>query len=352
MRMLYLTFLTLFSLIFNACTPTSEAQNLTPKVSIWSEFIPYAEVEAHLPELKQTGAALYIAVRQGEPHYNELAHLMMSARAAGVSVRPWLLLEEERGYWFNKWNFKEAHSFVWSYVNELKKRGVETDWLIFDIEAPRGLIETMQAQLKELDFVGTLDTLSHSSRDGSIRRAIADYASLVDELHSKGIKVHAVTTNFVLNESGESLTYQSALGTPVSGIAWDEISFMVYRAEFLRSAGPMNSRIVYEFAKRARARFGAQAAIDIGEAGAVLYPNPFEGLTDPNDVARDARAVLAAGLANIHTYSLDGMRKLGLKYWFTPFQNKPTALKPPLDAKASLMMAGLDFAGEFLPRGQ
>jgi hypothetical protein len=335
---------------YDARAAAQTSQNAAPpRIALWSEFIPYAKVQALLPELKQRGLAVYVAVHGDQPDFDGFAALLTAAEKAGVEVRPWLLLREKDGYWFNKWNVRESEQWVWSFLTEMEKRGVKPSWLIWDIEPPARVIEQLTANIADNNYFGALSALKKSSENGSVLAAARSYSNLIQRLHDQGIHVHAVTGNFALNdlEAGDA-KYQSALGTPISGVAWDEVSFMIYRVELKKFFGSgLTSRIVYAYSKIAEKHFGSKAAIDIGEAGQVQYPKPFTGYTDPLDLQKDAEAVITARINKIHIYSLDGMLDHGLGFWLDG--NLKSRTPGDTDVASSFGMFLIDLVHGFLP---
>lgn len=198
-------------------------------------------------------------------------------------------------------------------------------------------------------MTGLVRLLSRSSKQESLYEATWQYQHLVHGLHARGIKVHAVTSPLVLHDRpGGHRRVQSALGVPIEGIDWDEISFMVYRVEFQHILGKLNSDIVYAYSKRAARRFRAAAGIDLGEVGHVPFPVPKEGFSDPRDLRSDAAAAKAAGISHLNVYSLDGLRSHSaqLSLWLTP----PNATKPRPQLKSRFYIQLLDWFAGLLPR--
>jgi len=338
----------LFSaLVFFAVAARAQDSPSRP-TALWSEFVPYQEVERDLADVRDKNAALYVAVRADAPDFDGFAHLYVTARSLGVEIRPWLLLRQDQGYWFNKWNVPDSVQFVSTFLSEMRTRGVTPQWLVFDIETPARLVDEMERDFSKGRLPALLALLSRDSRDGSIRAAISSYAELLADLHSKGIRVEAVTGNYVLNDD-DRLRIQSALGLPISGLPWDAISFMVYRAEFQRAFGAVSEALVHKYAKRARRRFGDKAGIDVGEAGSVAYPQPFTGYTDPADLQRDVTAAASAGVEEVHVYSLDGMREKGLDFWL----DVPPAQRARYhDLKSDVFLTAVDVLRNLLPEGR
>ncbi|MES3037031.1 MAG: hypothetical protein V4736_03915 [Bdellovibrionota bacterium] len=346
-KLLVLTSILLSAPITSARETTSLPSESTQ--ALWSEFIPYSDLEAHLPKLKEKNLSLFVAVKADDPKFDEFAQLYQKAAREGVQIRPWLLLPVSQGYWFNKWNYLQARDFVNMFVDEMTARGVSIQWVTFDMESPKELMEATETFLKQNRAKEMLSLLKVKSRDGSIVEAVANYTSLVQSLQQRGIKVHGVTTHFILNDlSDNHRRIQSALGIPISGVPWDEISFMVYRADFRRIYKNISSQVVYKYAKRARKYFGERAGMDIGEAGKVFFPKPFTGYTEQEDLKQDLEAVKAAGINNVHIYSLDGMLDEGVDFWIKPYGSE----KPKkFDLTTLFVFRSVDYLKLLLPRG-
>ena len=334
---------------------SSSFAGVNSKLAIWSEFLPYSEVEKQLPEFKEKNLSLFLAISENQDSdplrssigtWDDFFALYKKAQDLGVEIRPWLLLDQEHDYWFNKRNFPEAQSLVFKFIDEMKKHQLNPEWLIFDMESPKGLMAETENLISKNHYIKALNEFKEFSKTGSVKEAIKNYAQLVEMLHSQNIKVHAVTTHFILNDlADDKLRIQSAWGIPISGINWDEISFMLYRAEFMKERKSIGAHIVYEYAMRARRYFGDRASIDLGEVGQVTYPTPFTGYLDQKELQADLEAVDAAGISNIHIYSLDGMQKEGLNYWLKPFEAK----QPKADFWSKSFVFAFDIFRGFLP---
>ena len=126
-------------------------------------------------------------------------------------------------------------------------------------------------------------------------------------LHEREIQTHAVSTPFVLEDSEHKKTVQQIFGIPLDQSNFDYVSFMAYRSEYERIVGKMNSRMIYEYSKRALKKYGNQASIDLGVVGNIEFPHPIQGYQDPKLLFQDIAAAKAAGINRIQVYSLDGM---------------------------------------------
>jgi hypothetical protein len=316
--------------------------------SVWSEFIPYMEVELKLTELKSRNLSLNLAFFEDKSSYDELAHLLQKAHDLGVEVRPWLLLSEEHGYWFNKWNFEFAKNFTQEFLAEMKKRNVQVPWLIFDLEASPDLTIILEEALSKKDFIKVLNTLKKSSEEGAISTAQQKFTLLVEALHSQDVKVMAVVSNFILHDSIHQ-QIESAFGLPVSGVPYDEIAVMAYRAEFQKNYGRISPGIVREYARKAKARFGELASIGLGEVGHVSYPREFQGYANPSNLHEDLLACDELGISNVSIYSLDGMQDEGIEFWM---KRPQLVARNYARVKSFFVMHALDSVKLFLPYGK
>lgn len=279
-----------------------------PSLALWSEFLPYAQVEQQLPELAARHLSLYLAVSENHTDWEGLEHLLKAAIRHQVEVRPWLLLSEAHGYWFNKWNLKESESFVWHFLDEMAKRGLKIEWLIFDVEPPAALMTEIDQKLRAHQYFSGYRQLKKSGESASLLRAERMYTELVQKLHLKNVRVQAVVPNFVLDDRRDGAQrIQNSFGTPVENVPWDEITFMVYRLELQKIIGPVSSDIVFRYATLAHDTYGAASGVDLGEVGIVRYPQLSMGYTREIDLQSDYLATLRAGIERIHFYSLDGM---------------------------------------------
>ena len=108
---------------------SSSFAGVNSKLAIWSEFLPYSEVEKQLPEFKEKNLSLFLAISENQDSdplrssigtWDDFFALYKKAQDLGVEIRPWLLLDQEHDYWFNKRNFPEAQSLVFKFIIGLK----------------------------------------------------------------------------------------------------------------------------------------------------------------------------------------------------------------------------------------
>ena len=137
--------------------------------------MPYGQIERALPDLRARKLALFVAVKADHPDYAGFSRLCTRARAQGVEIRPWLLLRQEQGYWFNKWNVPQSEAFVREFLAQMRKRGVRPDWLIFDVEPPADLTGEMERDLARRDFFALRSRLTCASGSS---RAVSSSSSV------------------------------------------------------------------------------------------------------------------------------------------------------------------------------
>ena len=321
------------------------------QLALWTESTPFTELERRLPEFKNEQISLHVAVHESDRVSEDFIHFYRKAQTLGVQVRPWLLLTKAHGYWINKWNLEFTEKFVRKFISEMHAHGLSVNWLTFDIEPPADLMHQLEKCGKNKDIFALLKNLKESSRNGKILHAQLELKHLVEALQSEGIRVHAVTTPLVLHDLGnQEMRIQSALGVPFQAVPWDEVSFMVYREEYIRMVGEIGGDVVYQYGKLASGYFREKAALDLGEVGSAVYPDIFTGYTHPDQLRTDLQAGLASGISKFHIYSLEGFTSLSGEN-LTTWLQVPSAKIPPRDWKARVLIWTLRAITALLPPG-
>lgn len=309
----------------------SDAMRLSSKakLAIWSEFVPYKKVMETLPDLKEKGLGVCVSITPKTLNHPDLLPLLAKAKELGVEVKPWLELGAEDDVWANKWNVEQTVRFAKEVTSYLTDRGFKPGEISIDMEPPKTLTDKVGDHLAARDLLGARKVLLESARSGSYAEAKQQYAKLVDELHADDIKIHVVTTPMVLDDmkvGGGRL--QAALGVPIEGIDWDEVSFMTYRPEFENMVGAMGSSIIYSYGKDAVKYFGEKAGLDLGEVAKRSSDAPYM-FTEPKDLQNDLSAAEQAGIKQAQIFSLDGMAGLGgLDRWFEKTSTDPIKFEP------------------------
>ena len=220
--------------------------------------------------------AVYVAVREPfEPRQiQDFSNLCREAINQGVEIRPWLLLSEADGYWFKKWNVQKARAGVDRFLTMMNTQGMQTQWLTVDLEPTPRFLNELKNLMDSRQFIRAIRYLKRSSREKSLREAQKIYTDMIEQLHQNCISVHAVFNPLVLHDLGDGRRrVQSALGLPLEGVPWDEVSFMAYLAEFRRAWENVGPGIVYRYARKAALYYGSRATMDLGEVGSMVEPS-------------------------------------------------------------------------------
>jgi hypothetical protein len=271
-------------------------------------------------------------------------------------------LRPEDGYWPNAWNASRWAEAALAVVEAAESRGTPFAWVIADLEPPPWVIDELGRLLRDRRIVSAWRFLralpSGSGRDArapgwpehdfpgatplgggqSLREAIV-------RLHERGVLVQAVTVPLAL-DGPFAHRLMAALGIDFLDLGWDEVSFMAYRPEFQRLAGPMSADIVARYAADAVARFGSRAGLAIGEVGSPGFPAPVPGYTDPYELQADLAACRTTSLPAVSIFSLDGMLEQG---GLTRWLDAPAERPPRSEPKAGLIRLAIDAACRFLP---
>lgn len=312
------------------CKVTNDASvpTATRPLAFWSEYLTDDQVRAALPLLASKGVDLYLAIhaeRIGDP---SLTALLCDARAAGVGVRAWMLLNESDGYWANEHNVDKVRATAMALADWRDKANLPFDWIIFDMEMSLERTKAFGDAVKQGGLTGALSLVKQGDDMAAFKTARERYVKLVDDMHNRGLKVMSVSYPFVLDDAADGDDQiQDRFDVPIGGVPWDEASFMVYQSTFYDYLGQWPSpELVYSYAASAREQFGDRAALAlgiVGSVGAVPVNKPYP---DAATLMQDEAAALAGGTARLSVYSLDG----------TLMQASPTEwLASPVPAKPS-----------------
>lgn len=318
------------------------------RVAVWCEFMPYAEAAAWLPALAKRRLGLHLAIQPERAEDPALFELLRDADAMGVEVRAWVLLGKDEGYWPNAWNAGRAAEAVRGFAAAARAARAPVPWVVLDLEPPPERMQALGERLGRGDWRGAWRLLQDPEVPaGSCTQAAHRiYADLIADLQARGTRVQAVTLPMALDGPAADRLV-AALGIPLAGLAWDEVSFMAYRPEFVRLAGPMGADLVARYARAAVRRHGERASLAIGEVGTPGFPVPVPGYTDPADLQADLAACRAAGLPAASIFSLDGLvEQGGLERWL----DAPPQGPPRPEIRPALLRLAIGAACRLLPR--
>jgi len=273
----------------------------------------------------------------GDP---DLLDLLREAEAQGVEVRAWVLLPYESGYWPNEANAAEFAQAALAYAEWFRDEDLSIEWIVVDMEMDInaiGEIEQMVADGRYLDAVIAL--MSHYTPP-RFQQASEIYQGLVDDLSELGFHTMVVTYPQVLDdmEDGDA-ALQDIMDTPVSTVAWDEVSTMVYTTLFEEFTSlPFGPYVVYDYALSTVELFGDGASIALGVSGA---------MADPQRLAAEVAAAKAAGVYRIQIYSYTGSNgHENPDEWHSVFQAE--AETPPPEEGALILRDLLRFVDRLL----
>ncbi|MCC6215328.1 MAG: hypothetical protein IT376_10690 [Polyangiaceae bacterium] len=278
---------------------------------VWAELMGDDEVRDALPALAALGLRLQLALpaaRLGDP---ELARLGRDAADQGVRIGAWLLLPREDGYWIHEGNVEAVDAAVRRLLAwRDSPGGLGFDTVSFDLEPAYAYSEALR-EAQRTDPSRWLSLLREHLVPERFARARDALARTVDRVTAAGVRAHAVTYPLVLDQPAGSSAIEDALDVPVSGLAWSEVSFMVYETPFAQQAGSwFGPALIHDYARTAVERFGERAGIDLGIVGEVgLGVDPGDRYPDPDSLRADVAAALAAGVRpeHVRVYSLAGL---------------------------------------------
>lgn len=292
---------------------SSEVEPYVADIGVYSEFLSYEEVEAQLDALVRTKTELYLAMPAAQVEGAALERVLLEAKTRGVPVRAWLLLDDADGYWPGEDNLAAYDALVerfWTW-NEARDLGVE--WVVVDMEPP---LETsnMLAEALEAGDLSSVVPVLLDLRDPEEHAAASEaWASAVDRWHARGAKVGVVGLPYILDDFGDDdPDMQDMFESPIVGIDWDEVGFLVYQTLYTDEEGErLGPGLVRSYAQTTVEEFGARASVALGAVGTVGKNTSRPGYDTPAQLTEDVAAAWAAGASKVHLFSLDGMVELG-----------------------------------------
>jgi len=238
-----------------------------------------------------------------------VARIFREAHAAGVHVRPYIILPTEDGVYPNEANFEQFFDDVKAFIAWVEEENLPVEWIGVDMETPVQMVLELESYIREFKFLEAFLVLLDHRNPEMFEQSVANYQELVDYCHAHGFNVHVISFPFVLDDyNDEDFHVQDAFDVPVSGVEWDELDFMVYRTMYQDyTLMPFTSDLVYRYALMANKVFGERASVFIG---LVLWPGWFDGdngYQDPAELEADIEAALAGGVRRIHIFYLTGL---------------------------------------------
>jgi hypothetical protein len=284
-------------------------------VGIYSEFLAPADVEPSLPVLASHHAALSIATADAQIGDANLAHLLRAAEAAGVEVRIWLVLDRASGYWPNESNIDLYDAAVVRLLDWLSAEDLTASTIVFDVEPAYAYSEELRTTLSGTDLTAIVGLLRSHHDPIAFEAARTAFDATIARVHAAGLRAECVTYPQVIDDLADhDADVQDALDLPVDGLAWDEITLMVYQTGFSEQAHGawLGPGLVGSYATDAATAWGERSTIALGLVGtAGIFVPEGPVYTDPEVLRLDVAAARAGGAARVEMYSLDGMLTLG-----------------------------------------
>ncbi len=270
---------------------------------VWAEFLSARELMDRLDLLARHGVSPCLAVRGWS---EDLVALLRACAGRGLEPALWPLLPLEQGYFPNERNLEPFGRLVSNLAEGAARAGVEPAWMAIDLEPPldRGMEILRGPPLRRLANLlrWPLDTL-RPERFEAARRTLERMAM---DLRSRGWKTLCAAGFPVLDQPEGTAGLEDLMESPVLGVGFDRVSFMLYSSMLPGLGGPRgNPAWVHSYAREARRRLGGAAAVSLGVAGrGVLEMETL--MAGPQVLARDAAAARAAGVEDVALYNLEG----------------------------------------------
>jgi len=301
--------LALAALLLASCGGAAAPPPGQRPLAVWSEFLGDEEVRAQLPLCAAEGVDLYLAIPSVRVGDAALAALVRAAAAQGVGVRAWLLLPEADGYWPNEHNVSALRSAALALADWRDAEHLPLDWIVLDMEMALPRNREVQRIVEMDGAIAAVDAIKAGRDPAAFADARVAYAALVDELHGRGLEVMAVTIPMVLDDADDGDDdIQDEFDVPITGIAWDEVSFMAYQSLLADFSGSWHGADVIEsYGRSAVAQFGPRAALALGIVGSAGIAPVAMPYPDAATLLADHAAARAAGIERVSIYSLDGL---------------------------------------------
>jgi hypothetical protein len=280
--------------------------------AVWAEFLSDDALRAELPWLAEHRLDVYLAIPRARIGDAALAGLVRDAAAADVGVRAWVLLDEADGYWPNEHNIPAMRAAALAFADWRDAEALPIEWIVFDLEMSLARTRAIADVIETDGTVAALDAIKAGRDPAAFATHTAEMTALVDELRARALRVAAVTYPMVLDDAVDGDDdIADAFDVPVTGPAWDEVSFMVYQSLIYDLSGSWHGPdVVHSYAATARAQYGERAAVALGIVGSVGIEPVAMPYPDAATLVADRGATRAADIARVSVYSLDGLAPL------------------------------------------
>lgn len=302
------------------------------RLAIWCEFMPYAEVETHLPILAKYDCDLILHVEQESLENPDFSQLLRAAESAGVGVDAWLLLPYEKHLYVGQASVGATRQLARRAADFFKKNKLAVRAFVFDCEPSPLLGRELFAAVRAWSLPQLGRALRAQLGAAQFQKDTAAINGLIAELRRRGYAVDGAANRAFLDaQERGNVVMEDALNAPVSGVAWDALSFITYRYQ---SSSLSYVAMLNRYAALAQQLYGERAGLDVGLIGdyddipqnaerAALFGGGeafFEylhGMRSAHDLEVAVGTVLGCGVRRVNLYALDGAVSsvAGLENW-------------------------------------
>ena len=301
-------------------------------LGIWCEFMPYAQVVEHLPLLAAYDCELLLHVRTESLQDPDFARLLRAAERAEVALVAWLLLPVEDHLYVGQASVEATRTLARRVADFVEEQHLLLRGFVFDCEPSPLLGREMFAAVRAMNMPQLARVLRRQLDAEEFYRDTAALHALTQELRERGFQVNGAANRAFLDaHSRGNLALEDGLNAPVSGVAWDALSFITYRygASQISYVAMLN-----RYASLARHLYGARAAMDVGLlgdydhipenaeraelfGGGAFFYSFLRGMSNTYDLEEAVGVVLGCGVRQINLYALDGAADsvAGLENW-------------------------------------
>ena len=300
--------------------------------------MPLADVIPALDLFAEKGVIMSLNIRPPNLEGDDLANLLAAAKAAGVPVKAWPLLNSSDGSWGCE---DDADLFIANVLATMELvAGVDNNvqTVVLNMELGHPKMDLLKQYFDQGDWASIISLLM-GNRDLALFAVNTEkFRGLVDDLHGMGYDVQAGTYPFFLDDflDGDP-DIQDISDVPLSGLDWDYFSAAPYTTEYSHDLGMvLGPYFVYSYAKSVREQFGPAGEIAMG-----IVPTATEdGYASIDDFKADIAAAKAGGVRRMDVYHLPGiLAQDDPEAWFDAFQTPPA--QPPTEPLVDVVRAGI-----------
>jgi hypothetical protein len=278
---------------------------------VWSEHLPFdvARSKDVLDLLVQGPLHPLFAVAPGAD-LDELARVLEMTGKLGLEAGIWPLLRDEDGYWPSERNAPAYFEYVEGLLDFFEGAGVMPAWLAVDLEPPLYQVSDLRYDLRSLDEL--VSNLRENFDPVRFSDSVRGYTEGLHALRARGLRALAVTLPMAAHDLRDGTPlWQDLFEAPWSPVPWDRAGIMAYGSMV---SGYSRGLLSYEDARAVHYRLfrhlaralGARAHASLGVTGiGKLGDEPT--YENPDELAQDVSAALAAGVEDIAIFCLEGL---------------------------------------------